>query len=36
MGASEQVKGYAYPARYGKTDKLALRQVEGQLGLDTV
>ena len=25
MGAGEKVKGYAYPARYGKTDKLALR-----------
>lgn len=25
MGACGRVKGYTYPARYGKTDKLALR-----------
>lgn len=36
MGAGEKVNGNPGTARNGKTDKLALRQVEGQLGLDTV
>lgn len=35
MGAGEQVKRDTDTARYGKTNKLALRQVEGQLGLNT-
>ena len=34
VGAGEQVKRDADTARYGKTNKLALRQVEGQLGLN--